>query len=267
MMAPQRKFGSSIGIAIYLWCSALFLPLVCQAEQSIPKVVILADDSYPPYSFLADGELQGIYVELVKQAAMLLARDYDVTLMPVPWQRGLAALEQGDAIAILPPYRLEKERPYIARYSVPLQEEVVVAFCQHDVDLGVLSTTDNDGASLNVGVNAGFRILGADFLTAKRAGKVQIWENKDTYANVIKLLKQRLDCYINDRLSTHYVVAALPDNLQERFAQISEVREIMKRTAHIGYVADIKKKFSYQADFIAKMDQALLQILAQQLPK
>lgn len=89
------------------------------------RVTILVDGSYPPYSYLENGKLTGIYVDLVYQAAKLIDDKYSVELQAVPWKRGLAALENGDGFALLPPYKHIKRRPYIWPYSVPLQEEVV----------------------------------------------------------------------------------------------------------------------------------------------
>ena len=76
-------------------CCCIFLPLLSSAaphkpEYSAPiKVTILVDDAYPPYSYQINGELYGIYVDIVKQAAQLLSREYQVNLQAVPWKRGV----------------------------------------------------------------------------------------------------------------------------------------------------------------------------------
>lgn len=47
-------------------------------------IVLEADDEFPPYSYMENGQFKGIYVELIKQAAKLLAPKYELVLNPVP---------------------------------------------------------------------------------------------------------------------------------------------------------------------------------------
>lgn len=46
---------------------SFFMSGVIHAKEPV-KVSILADDSYPPYSYVKGGELTGIYVDLVREA-------------------------------------------------------------------------------------------------------------------------------------------------------------------------------------------------------
>ncbi|KAF7765001.1 polar amino acid transport system substrate-binding protein [Pseudoalteromonas citrea] len=234
-------------------------------NRHLQKVTILVDDSYPPYSYLSDGNLYGIYVDLVKQAAYLLRNTYKIDLQPVPWKRGVAALEQGEAFALMPPYIHMKKRPFIWPYSVALQEEVVVAFCNKGFTLiDVLSRASTD-LPINVGLNAGFMILDEALMEAQKRGKIKIWENKNTKANIMKLGKKRIDCYINDRLSTLIGI----NNMERAHPEIDttnfvEDKTILRRTAHIGYLREASIKFPFKNDFINKMDGALSTILERQ---
>ncbi|MDO9194374.1 MAG: transporter substrate-binding domain-containing protein, partial [Undibacterium sp.] len=53
------------------------------------KVVLEMDNDYAPYSFVENGELKGLYVDLLKSIAARLAPTYDVQLQAIPWKRGL----------------------------------------------------------------------------------------------------------------------------------------------------------------------------------
>jgi len=58
----------------------------------------------PPYIYLDEqGELTGIYVEIVKRAVSRMP-GYTVTLTPLPWIRAKNEAKKGKTFAILAPY-------------------------------------------------------------------------------------------------------------------------------------------------------------------
>ncbi|KZN42671.1 transporter substrate-binding domain-containing protein [Pseudoalteromonas luteoviolacea] len=223
-----------------------------------PRVTILVDDSYPPYSYVSNGYLYGIYVEQVKLAARQLADHYQITLEAIPWKRGVAAMESGEAFALMPPYIHKDKRPYIWPYSVSLGEEAVVAFCNQGITLKNILKRKPQLEPINIGINAGFLILDDELAVAREKGLIKIWENKDTKSNIKKLSKNRLDCYLNDRLSTVMGVEALKSELQTLdMSQFQEDKIVLTRTAHIGYTKENGERFPYKLDFIEKMNEAL----------
>ncbi|WP_232056587.1 substrate-binding periplasmic protein [Pseudoalteromonas sp. A25] len=252
----------SLKLVIWVLYTSAFSNVYAQPQH---RVTILVDESYPPYTYVNNGEPAGIYVDLVKQAARLMDDKYIIELHPVPWKRGVAALEHGDAFALMPPYKHIKRRPFIWPYSVPLLEEVVVAFCNTGISLANIETKDTTVNPINVGLNAGYMILDDVLDQASKQGKIKLWENKDTYSNVIKLAKKRIDCYVNDRLSTLLGlrnVKRLHPELE--LSTIVEDRVVLRRTAHIGYVKDSLNKYPFKHDFIQKMDEALQAVLDSQ---
>ncbi|CAM4133224.1 substrate-binding periplasmic protein [Pseudoalteromonas byunsanensis] len=259
----QNKLASLIRLGILLAICACFT-LKSEANPQY-RVTILVDESYPPYTYLSNGELKGIYVDLVKQAAQLIDDKYLVELHPVPWKRGVSALQDGEAFALMPPYKHIKRRPFIWPYSVPLLEEVVVAFCNQGFSLKKIDSEDTTAHPINVGLNAGYMILDDGLRQAYQQSKIRLWENKDTFSNVMKLAKNRIDCYVNDRLSTLLGLRNLKRIHPELdLSQIKEDRVVLKRTAHIGYVKDALDRYPYKHDFIEKMDEALQAVLANQ---
>ncbi|PCK33089.1 substrate-binding periplasmic protein [Pseudoalteromonas piscicida] len=252
---------------VLVWCFAA-LSLNSDASPHLPdygapiNVTILVDDAYPPYSYQANGELYGIYVDIVKQAARLLSQDYRVTLQAVPWKRGVSSMASGEAMALMPPYIHIKKRPYIWPYSVPLQEEVVVAFCNSGYSLKKLPHIHPE-TPINVGVNAGYMILDENLMEAQKLGLIKLWENKSTNSNIEKLARGRIDCYVNDRLSTLLGINKMSKISSDLNAgNIVEDKIIMRRTAHIGYLKGYEDKYPYKQDFILKMDQALREVIA-----
>ncbi|NYS34888.1 transporter substrate-binding domain-containing protein, partial [Streptococcus danieliae] len=108
----------------------LFIAASAQAGTATP-LVIYGDDDYPPYSYVENGQLKGIYTQIVREALQAMPQ-YAVQLRPVPWKRGLLMLQTGEAFALYPPYSWRSERPYV-RYSVPLLMEQLVLLCNQDV--------------------------------------------------------------------------------------------------------------------------------------
>lgn len=246
-----------IGLA-YLLCLSCF---VLQAK-GVQKVIILADDGYPPYSFVENGQLKGIYVELVQEAAKKVQQKYHIELIATPWKRALMKIEDGNELAILPPYKHLKERPYMWPYSVALMNETVSAFCHKSVDIkAYLNTFDQlQSPPLNIGINAGYIMFTEDILAAISRGNIVVWENKSTDANIIKLHSKRVDCYLNDRLSILWEFEKLQRQQKLSFSEIEEVLSVMNQTAHIGYSNSNNEAYPYKDEFVKSFDKSLMQI-------
>ena len=223
------------------------------------KVVIEADDDYAPYSYLENGELKGIYVDLLKLAGKKLAPNYSIELQAIPWKRGLKNLETGRSMALFPPYR-SKERPYIDPYSTPLYRETVVLFCNQPTPSRVPRRFPDDFAGLTIGVNLGFA-LGDKMTDAVKAKTFTVTESKGNEDNLWKLQAGQIDCYANDRLAVHYSFGKLQDKAkfrQFKGYRLTESAELSSEEAFIGYSA--VNTLGFKADFIKQMDAALAEL-------
>ena len=85
-----------------LFVSWLLFSIGVLAKQQ--EVIIVADDSYPPYSYVENNELRGIYIDLINLAAQRLAKDYKIKFVAMPWKRALQEVKLGNAFAVIPPY-------------------------------------------------------------------------------------------------------------------------------------------------------------------
>ncbi|MEN9396448.1 MAG: hypothetical protein RLZ81_978 [Pseudomonadota bacterium] len=223
------------------------------------KVVIEADNDYAPYSYVEDGELKGIYVDLLRLAGKKLAPAYEVELEAIPWKRGLKNLETGRSMALFPPYR-SKERPYIDPYSTPLYRETVALFCNESNPGRAPRRFPEDFAGLTIGVNLGFA-LGDKMTDAVKARTFTVTESKGNEDNLWKLQAGQIDCYANDRLAVQYSFNKLQDKAkfrQFKGYRLSESAELSGEDAFIGYSA--ANTLSYKADFIKQMDAVLLEL-------
>lgn len=255
----MRIFKRSIYIIIYSFIINFTLNAV-----EIQKVTILADENYPPYTFVENGQLKGIYVDIVTESAKLISSRYKVEIVGVPWKRGIETIKAGKAIAILPPYKHVDKRRYIWPYSLPLLTENVVAFCHKNVDIFkyIRNPSKKIIAPLNIGINADYLILNKELEQAKEQNNIVLRENKSTSANIMKLYFGRIDCYLNDKLSTLWELSKISKDSNVNFDNIIEALLVTPQTAHIGYTNNDSHSFHYKDDFVLRMNKALSKFMS-----
>ena len=221
--------------------------------QTPQEVVLYGDDSYPPYSFVEQGQFKGLYVDMIRKAAEALAPEYRVEFRALPWRRGLAELELGTAFALFSP-GMKTERPFISDYSTELFRETVVLFCNEDVMKTARSVFPRDFLGLSVGVNAGF-LLSERLQDAAKSHQIRLEQAKGADNNLRKLALKRIDCYATDRGAGLYGARGIPTAKGARGLRLIEAVELAGESTYIGYSAHNNPP--YKAAFIKKMDAAL----------
>lgn len=191
------------------------------------KVVILADENYPPYTYVEKGKLKGIYIDLLNAVDEKL-KDFEIILKPTPWVRALKMMETGQAYAIIDAWYRPVERPYMS-YSIPmLKEEIVIVSLD-----GKPKEWPSDFNSKKIGINRGFAVF-------KKEDKdsIVIEEANSTEENILKLIKNRIDYYANDRYSIFWKVNNLVNNqtiLAGEATKIKVVNVLSQEFGFIGY--------------------------------
>lgn len=191
------------------------------------KVIIYADENYPPYSYVEKNELNGIYVEIIKEINEKLP-DFEIELKPIPWTRGLKMLEDGKAYGLIPPYYKPEERPYII-YSTPilLEKIVIVGFDKEQ------KKWPDDFVDSTIGINRGFVIF-----TPEEKEKLIIEEANSTGENLLKLIHERIDYYANDKHSITLELKKMQNKKvinQQIVDKIKEVSSLREEWGYIGY--------------------------------
>ena len=233
------------------------------AACAASPVLIYGDDDYPPYSYVENGQLKGIYTEIVREAAQAMPQ-YQVQLRPVPWKRGVLMLQTGEAFALYPPYLWRDERPYM-RYSVPLLMEQMVVFCNQEVVARrKLEHWPADYGGLHIGINAGFLLGDAGLTQALRSGKVVLDAAKGTRTNLLKLMRGRIDCYVSDRLSAQWELQRIrregaPGTPMQA---IQETAQLASQQGHLGFTERRPAAYPYRDDFIEQFNAAIVRMQA-----
>ncbi|UTH76049.1 ABC transporter substrate-binding protein [Chromobacterium sp. IIBBL 290-4] len=234
---------------------SLLMPAACFAAP--PKTVtILTDNGYPPYSYEASGQAEGVYNDILRAASGKL-RDYRIELKPVPWKRGLAELESGQALALSPPYYRPQDRPYIRPYSVPLLTEQVVVFCRAERMAKPRPAWPDDYRGLRFGNNAGFRPGGEAFWSLVKQGDIPLEEAADARTNLLKVIRGHLDCYLNDRLAIQLELERLRQQKLYQTGQLMEGAAISEEQGYVGFTDRDAGRFPYKQDFIEQLNRAL----------
>lgn len=263
-----RRNGSRIASAACRLAAFLRLPVLVlaaglgsAAAASPIDVVIYADDGYPPYSYGVNGEALGLYSEILNRVFVRMPQ-YRVTLVPVPWKRGLRLLESGQGFALYPPYFRPEERPYI-RYSEPILDEQVVVFCNKATTASrTLKNWPDDYLGLTIGTNAGFLLGGKEFENYVAAGKITRDASASSHGSVLKMLTGRNDCYINDRLSIRWQVDQIrrAGEIDPAKIAIAETAKLYSEKGYLGYTDRDEGRFPFKSNFVQEFNAALVSL-------
>ncbi|MEH6461328.1 substrate-binding periplasmic protein [Chitinimonas sp. JJ19] len=237
-------------LTVPLWLYAT----TCQAAP----IVLYADEAFPPYSYVEQGRLKGIYVDQVR-AAVARLKQYQVELRPIPWERGLAELAQGRIFGLFASYR-RSERAYIKHYSAPLQLEHVAVFCRQQVLQSPRTDWPRDYGDLRIGINQGFAMSDV-FVQARQSGAIRVTQFKGNEENLLALAAGKTHCYVNDRLSILWNFKRLQRDPRIKASMAAlDLRETMTLSSESAHVVfGPGETDATQKAFIADLDRELAQ--------
>jgi len=179
---------------------ALLVLLSSEYGLARQKVEVYGDDNYRPYSYIENGKPQGIYVDVLKLAFSRMP-DYQVTIKMLPWKRGIKYIKEGKGFALFPPYYTEKRDSWMLFSETILKEQVVV-FGLPEALLGRTKWPE-DYYGTKIGLTRGYNpysMGGFEFGEAVRLGHITIEEATNSDSNLRKLVRGRIDFYINDQM-------------------------------------------------------------------
>lgn len=210
-----------------MWKKIFIFIFLINYVWAAEKVIIYSVKDYPPYSYVQNNELQGIYIDIVKEIDKQI-KEFEIELKPIPWLRALKMLESGQAEAILDAWYRPVERPYMI-YSMPIVNEEIVIFTINGK--GVIWPTDFKDKK--IGINRGFA-------TFKEEDKkmIRIEEANSTGDNILKLLNGRIDYYANDKYSVLWEISNLVKKkviTQSEANSIKTVGSLSQENGYIGY--------------------------------
>lgn len=235
----------------------------CVEAAGVTPVTVYADAGYPPYSYVEEGQVRGIYTDILKLAFSRMPA-YQVTIKAEPWKRILAQVSLGHYFAFYPPYQRFAERPFIDRYSVAILEEITQPLCllpkQHKPVLPAHFPDDFSG--LRFLRNNGFLVGGEIVQSAVSKGVIKLDEAADTITSLRMIAAGRADCYLGDPIAVQYEIYRR--RLRKPDGQAFELLSgpvLGRETGHIGYAARATA-FPFKSDFSQQLDKQLLAMRA-----
>ncbi|XYK81770.1 MAG: substrate-binding periplasmic protein [Labrenzia sp.] len=231
----------------YIFFASLSLALL-PVSASSQDILLVQDEAYPPFMEKQDGKPAGILADIIQAAATRMGNQGTFKLDTVPWSRAVKLVEGDRAHGLVGTYYKPEARPWIGTYSEPLMTEEVGIYCKP----GTVETSWDypaDYKGLTFGNNSGFQTPGAAFFAMVDNGEITLDEAQTTEQNLKKLSSGRIDCYVQERLTTEIAIAKHNIDNVEFVANASEEKSF------IGY----RRSWSGpEADaFIKAMDAAI----------
>ncbi len=216
----------------------LILLLSTFAHANKGNLTIYVDNSYPPFSYVQDGVLKGIYPALLKeirQAEGALA--FEVS--PINWQAGKNKLRNSAAAAILGVYYEVQGHEFLKSYSVPVYTEEVVLICAKDrVDASVSQWPQDFKGKLVANVAGYNGWLRNNVRSDENTQFVNFLEVPDTGTALKMVVKGRLDCALFERHAYEYSLSLAQQDgtyAPGKDHQPFIAARISQETAHMGY--------------------------------
>ncbi len=229
-------------------------------------VEIHVDANYKPFSFDDNGVAKGIYIDVLK-AAFAQMEGFDVTLTPVPWQRGKKLMEAGRGFGLAPAFFHGHDWPYLYPYSLPFYTETILAVCNKKVLPESRPNWPQDYIDLKIGNVAGFDGWGgAEFRALVEQKKVAYEEAKGSTENILKLGKSRIDCIMMEETVFDYEFRQLKQigkyDEGGKHAIVEKGAIIGTDPVYIGYSKPAREsgKNTFQFEFMQAFDSAIYQM-------
>jgi len=250
----KKIFFVPLSLFILLIVFSALKPVLAEEQN----VKIFCDNNYPPYSFVENGKVTGIYTDIFLKAFSKM-QGYEITITPIPWKRGLALMEQGKGFALYPPYYRPKLRPFMD-YAVPVLDEGLDVLCTEEVAKKNLKNWPDDFSGMRIGINAGFSIPENE---KAKALNIIIEEAKDNRSNLLKLASGRLDGYINNKNSMLWELKRLKykgEYNENKHKKLVITTNISNEQGYMGFTNQGKGKFAFKQDFIKQFVKVINQM-------
>jgi len=205
-------------------------------------VTLFGDDSYPPYSYLVDGNPKGAYIDIIK-AVFAKIPEYKVEFKLYPWKRDVSMVKTGKAMAFFPPYFTQERTSWLS-YSEPIVDETIVVYAK---DKKVLAKTKwpEDFYGLNICMNDGFTVEGTGGKKFKKAiddKKIKLNHGRSNGVCLNQVLFKRSDFTINERLIDSSAYKGIKRGMTVKVNQ--GYLAFTKKSAKFPHIDDVRKKFN-----------------------
>lgn len=242
--------------------SILSLLFISTCSNAKIEVVIHVDDSYQPYSYLHEGRVQGLYIDII-EAAFSKLDNYSVKFEPVPWSRGKHLMETGDGFALAPAYFHAHDWPWLYPYTFPLYEETVSVICNSQVSKTDKLQWPEDFVGKTIGSIRGFDGWGGpEFRQMLQKNMFDYHEVDNADLLIMMVASGRNHCILMEKFTFDYHMRNLLRTGQydpEKSEPLFEAAIAGRDYGYIGFsdAALATDKYPWQKDFQKALDGEL----------
>lgn len=192
--------------------------------------VAIACEIFPPFSYQEDGQVKGIFIDLVREA--FRRSGTPITITAYPWARAIAMLENGETDALCTIYK-SAQRETFADFSQAVVPDIQSLFVRREAEFRF----DGSLESLRgrtIGTVEGYS-YGETFDEAFKNGTLRSEPVNLIDRNVEKLLDGRIDMFVEGKYVALYTMKKM--GVAER---VRELEPDVRRTQL--YLAFSKKR-------------------------
>ncbi|MFZ4877499.1 substrate-binding periplasmic protein [Janthinobacterium sp. Mn2066] len=166
-------------------------------SEALPARLVCHDDVFVPYVMLNQGHIEGLNVDILREAATRLGIAIEFRVMP--WRRleNELAQPQGSVDCAFAMSRTSPREQYLEFGKVPLQPTEYALFVRQPEGKAATIAKLDDLAGKVIGVRAGFRLPDAIAIGAAQ-GRWTLAEVPTDTANFQKLALRRIDAVLAD---------------------------------------------------------------------
>ncbi|MFT7185778.1 MAG: polar amino acid transport system substrate-binding protein [Pseudohongiellaceae bacterium] len=244
----------------------LFIFLLTGTLNAEPiKVTIYTDDANRPYSYIENGELKGVYVNIIR-AVFDRMLDYDVTITAVPWERGKMLMKKGAGFGLSTAYFHGHDWPYLYPYSLPYASDIINVYCRKEVLKKARHNWPKDYQNLTVGRPTGYDGWGGpEFDEMVNNKTIYLDESRGTLGQILKIGAKRHDCILMEDTSFNFELKSAINNgsFKSDWEKPLLGAEISRNDIYIGYSkkAIQEGKYPFHLDFRQKFDAIIFQMV------
>jgi polar amino acid transport system substrate-binding protein len=224
------------------------------------EVNIFVNDSHPPYVYTEQGDIKGIYIEVLKRVSERM-NGYTLTFTPAPWQRVKKYIKIGKGFAFVPPYYHGHDWRYVWPYSISIMNESVAVFCRKETLNTPRPNWPEDYAGLIIANNTGYDGFGGStFRKFVKDGTITLEEAKTTHQNILRLIKSRVDCYMGNQISVEWSIKTMlesGDLTMTEKESIVQAAIISTDAVYMGFTDRDQGRFYYKLDFVKKFNNEI----------
>jgi len=256
----KYSFVSSILSCLIIF-AAVFTPAAAKAEPI--NIEIYVDAKYSPFSFEENGTAKGLYNNVLR-AAFNRMKNFNVTLTPVPWNRGKRLMKQGKGIGLAPAFFHGHDWPYLHPYSLPFYVETIILICREDFfKPSQRLNWPDDFKGMRIGNVLGFDGWGGDaFRQLVKNKEVDYIEAQSSEALIMTGMRGPLDCFLMEEAAFDTIYHSLVKKFEADGSPYKHLKKgpvTGRDPVYIGYSrpARIAGTFPSMYEFMQAFDSAI----------